>query len=165
VRAAGEATTADVAAARTGYTSTKALPHLKELERQGRIRPVLAKRPLRCAVGSGQPDSPGDQLLADAGVHATLATRRILGLEAGLRPHLDPAGVRHARYRLGGLRRRAGRPPLWHIDGGVATGRILRVRLTHTDCGEEHQYERVTEIRAVFEPWAAIRGAAVESPG
>jgi hypothetical protein len=42
---------------------------------------------------------------------------------------------------------------------------MLRVRLTRADCGEEHQYERVTEIRAVFESWAAIRRAAAESSG
>jgi len=107
--------------------------------------------------------SAADGLLGTgpAAVPATRVTRQIINLaaEAGLKPYLDPSGVRRGSYRImvdsGGRRDCL----FGGIDVGARTGRVLHAHLTHGSWGQERRYDSVAVIRAVLQSWAALQRA------
>lgn len=90
------------------------------------------------------------------GIAATSVTRRLIALagEGGLRPRAEAP----YRGRVAVVLNGEGRDALFGvIYVSARTGRVLRAFLTHGNDGTEQRLEKVAEIRAVLEGWAALR--------
>jgi hypothetical protein len=93
------------------------------------------------------------------GHRSTAVTRQLVALAVagGLRPYVDPRGLRNGLYRVQ-LDSGGRRDCLFGcLDVSERKGRAVRAYLMHGRLGDERRYESVAEIRQVLASWVALR--------